>query len=74
MSNIFVCGTDPICEEIANVLGFSAVTSLRIDLPSVKAMLTVTVTKLVTLDEAQDLVEVLSRYKIEATPIEAKPE
>lgn len=61
-------GLDPICEEIANALGFSEVTSLSLDI-GVHDAVSVTVTKYVTKDELVAVAEVLSRYKIEATPI-----
>lgn len=69
MKTTFVTGFHPICEELANALGFTSVTSLRIEMRKVSEPLEVTITKFVNSDEARGLIEVFSRYNIEATPI-----
>lgn len=74
MSTSFVSCSDPLCEKLANALGFTSGTSLKFELTNPHDPLVVSISKSVTADELGGFVEVLSRYKVTAVPVEAKPE
>jgi hypothetical protein len=70
---MIITGQPGLISDFCRALGFEDVLSLRLDIPEADVV-TVTVTRIVMVDELEELARVARRYSIEATLIEPTEE